>query len=530
MVSKLLIMLLRFAIVLSILTQLLFTARAQQPFQKTYAADTAFVEYAKDEFSAILPTPNGYLLAGSTQGYQNISSAGLLVWVDSNGVATQSISYRDGYINRFKSLADAGNGNVMLAGTGAICNFEQCPTKMVVANINPQGQTNWSFEVSGGGYNYGQSIKAAANGNYIASGWYDNFGEQRGYDVLATKLTAAGDTLWVRAYGTADNEYTYDATETSSGHVVVTANQNGNILLVKLQPDGSLLWAKNYGRGAARKIISTPNGYLIAGHKSAGGVFEITDPFILKVDTNGTPQYFKTFYGADYDYLSDIQPTANGYILAGTTTSFAYDVTDLYLINCDTLGNLNWARAYGSYEYDEGITALPIANGGFLASGYTASFNNSNGTRYHAWLLKTDILGSTGNCADHSAFPLVIEHSVTPQNISLLKARRINVISNTYLTENYPLEDKTVCPNFVGVDEEPTDNALSIYPNPSNGLVTIQSYASIGYVQVYNNLGQLVYADNSPAMQTKQVDLTTFANGVYTIKMGTVFRKIVLQK
>lgn len=510
----------RIAAVLIVLQLLQLPVRAQPLFQKTYNSDSAYINYAKDEVSAILPLTNGYLLAGSTQGYPTISSAGLVTQVDSNGTLQNQWSYRSGYLTRFKGMVDAGDGNYMICGTTSDCNNDQCPTNMVMAKINPQGQTVWAREVSGGSFDYGYSIRNAANGNFVVSGWYDNINDGKGYDVLVAKITTNGDTLWVRAYGSTENEYTYDAVETPTGHVLVTANQNGTILLLKLRPDGSMLWTKTYGGGAARKVIATTNGYLLAGYKSGDNVFQITDPFILQLDTNGTPQFYKTFYGADYDYLSDIQPTTDGgYIIAGTTATFAYDVTDLYLIKCDSLGNLNWARAYGGYEYDEGATVQALPNGGYAAAGYTGSFNNSNGTRYHAWLLQTDSTGYTGGCYDHEVYPVMVDNTVTPNDITLEPSGRVGLSPASFLVEPYNMNTVSVCPDETAIDEWAKPKVL-VYPNPTTDKVFIELPQGISKatIQLYNAMGALLQSITTTKTLT-ELNLDTYANGLYTLRI-----------
>jgi hypothetical protein len=515
----------RLAALLIVMQLLQLNVKAQQVFQKTYNSDSAFVNYAKDEISAMLPVNGGYVLAGSTQGYSNISSAGLLMQVDANGVLQNQWSYRAGYITRFKSIVNAGDGNYIVCGTASDCNNDQCPTNMVMAKINPQGQPVWTKEVSGGNADYGYSIRNAANGNFVVSGWYDNINDDKGFDILVAKINTNGDTLWVRAYGSTEHEFTYDAVETPSKHVLVTANQNGTILLLKLRPDGSLLWTKTYGGGAARKVIPTADGYILAGHKSGSNVFQITDPFILKLDTNGIPQFYKTFYGADYDYLSDIKPTPDGgFIISGTTASFAYDVTDLYLIKCDSVGTLDWARAYGSYEYDEGISVLPTADG-YLACGYTGSYNFSNGTRYHAWLLQTDSNGSTGNCQDHKCYPVVNDNTVTPANITLAPSGRVGLSPTTFLVENYTMHTKDVCPGWTAIDENEKPKVL-VYPNPSNGLFTIESSKPIKQLKIYYSYGQLVYIA-SPSSTKTTVDLTHLPAGMYLCNIDGYSIKLI---
>ncbi len=83
---------------------------------------------------------------------------------------------------------------------------------------------------------------------------------------------------------------------------------------------------------------------------------------------------------------------------------------------------------------------------------------------------------------------------------------------------------------------------LSIYPNPSNGQITIEWSVNSGLLSevrmsIYDELGQVVY-DNTETQtvgkNTKQLNLESLAAGVYTLRMqtsgGTMVRKIELMK
>lgn len=64
-------------------------------------------------------------------------------------------------------------------------------------------------------------------------------------------------------------------------------------------------------------------------------------------------------------------------------------------------------------------------------------------------------------------------------------------------------------------------NNLSVvlYPNPNNGMFTIESkgFSSAASVQVYDNLGKLVFIET--ITDTKHVINTNFATGIYTVKI-----------
>ncbi len=70
----------------------------------------------------------------------------------------------------------------------------------------------------------------------------------------------------------------------------------------------------------------------------------------------------------------------------------------------------------------------------------------------------------------------------------------------------------------LGIEEQEDTNRISIYPNPSNGFITVNSGASVDQkIMIYNTLGQLVYgATMTSDVQT--IDLTHLDTGVYFIQ------------
>jgi hypothetical protein len=63
--------------------------------------------------------------------------------------------------------------------------------------------------------------------------------------------------------------------------------------------------------------------------------------------------------------------------------------------------------------------------------------------------------------------------------------------------------------------EESTANLFSIYPNPTNGLLIINSASTVSEISVYNNLGQLLLTSE----KTDQVDISSLSDGIYFVKI-----------
>ena len=71
--------------------------------------------------------------------------------------------------------------------------------------------------------------------------------------------------------------------------------------------------------------------------------------------------------------------------------------------------------------------------------------------------------------------------------------------------------------NSTGIDE--LKSSFSIYPNPSNGIITIQATNSIKTVNIYNMIGNLVMVKNIANNQTT-LNIENLTNGVYFMELN----------
>ncbi|HEV7232181.1 MAG TPA: PKD domain-containing protein [Bacteroidia bacterium] len=86
------------------------------------------------------------------------------------------------------------------------------------------------------------------------------------------------------------------------------------------------------------------------------------------------------------------------------------------------------------------------------------------------------------------------------------------------------------CPLFI---QEQTLNPLKVYPNPSNGIITVETPGQTGTLEVMNLIGEVLYTQKITQM-VETLSLNTQANGVYLIRMvdakGISVQRIIIQK
>ena len=80
----------------------------------------------------------------------------------------------------------------------------------------------------------------------------------------------------------------------------------------------------------------------------------------------------------------------------------------------------------------------------------------------------------------------------------------------------------------VGIDELNTN--VSIYPNPSNGILNIQSESPIAFATLYNSVGKEIQVN----LIGKKLDLSHLSNGVYIVHLSInnhiITKRIILSK
>ena len=90
-------------------------------------------------------------------------------------------------------------------------------------------------------------------------------------------------------------------------------------------------------------------------------------------------------------------------------------------------------------------------------------------------------------------------------------------------TGNFVIQTPTFNGNneSLSVDDFDFQNDVKVYPNPTNGLITIKnSSVSIEKVIIYNAIGQLLFENNYPNSNEIELDFTSYAKGVYMVNIN----------
>jgi len=209
---------------------------------------------------------------------------------------------------------------------------------------------------------------------------------------------------WAITYGGGGSEGASSIQETTDGYIMAgwtgSFGVGGNdVWVMKLHSNGTIAWEKTYGRSGYDWTYSieqtADGGYVVAG-SSWSSDEDKYDFWVFKLDDSGDIAWQKTYRGGNDDHPISIQQTIDaagypdGYIVAGYTDSFGAGSYDVWVLRLDTAGLVIWENVYGGSEYDTVSSIQQIFDqdglpDGYVMAGITHSFGAGN---YDVWVLK----------------------------------------------------------------------------------------------------------------------------------------------
>ncbi len=207
--------------------------------------------------------------------------------------------------------------------------------------------------------------------------------------------------LWTKTFGASDDDIGYSVQPTvDGGYIMVgTIESYGagglDIWLIKTDSLGAEQWYKTFGGqydDYGYSVEQTADrGYIIIGTTESYGAGG-SDIWLIKIDSSGNEQWRRTFGGTMDDYGKAVQQTPDGgYILTGSIETLGLNGIDLLLIKTNSVGTMQWSKNFNKNEEDYGEAVIRTSDGGYIIAGWTYFGDNDN---IDVWLIKTDANGN----------------------------------------------------------------------------------------------------------------------------------------
>ncbi len=313
----------------------------------------------------------------------------------------------------FANTADFGDTSVTAKGK-----MDTYFQDYFIAKYSPEGKLLWIDHGGGNqipdlqtGPNFGKTVTVDGEDNVIVSGMYigsPKFGDTKlpvggpNQDMYIAKYSSNGIIKWVQPVTGQYMVFANGMTTDRNGNILLTGffghhNLSGtvtfgdttlisyggrDIFVVKYDPTGQLLWAKqagsknlngrDYGTGIA---VDDFGNCVVTGWfegkgqfgnqtmRSAGG----RDVFIAKFGVNGEMLWAQKFGSSENDHGSEIavDDSNNIYVVGEFTNSIAFGQTklrsngkeDAFIAKFDPQGKFIWARAFGGNSESENTDA-----------------------------------------------------------------------------------------------------------------------------------------------------------------------------
>ena len=233
-----------------------------------------------------------------------------------------------------------------------------------LVKLNYKGELEWQKTIGGTYLDQLRSVVTTFDGGFFVGGVSNSDSNtfkskdcNGQTDFWYMKLNSKGEILWETTYGGAGDENLYTVLETKEHQLLVAGNSNS---------------------------LSLPNGTTTEG----------SDYLVMKLDTDGTLLWEKTFSNSDQDVLTNVVQNEDGSLLLCGYSPLVPKATskvgrkkaeegieDYLVLKTDKNGEELWRKTVGSDATDVLVKAIETRDGGYLLAGTSSQFSSSGGEK-----------------------------------------------------------------------------------------------------------------------------------------------------
>jgi hypothetical protein len=308
-------------------------------------------------------------------------------------------------------LVGAINGSIDF-GCGAL--MSTASSSVFVAKLDPSAGCVWSKRFDSTGGSAAASVAVDASDDILIAGSFsgsiDLGGTMlmgKGTNAFVTKLDPSGTPKWSESFGNGTAVGTGVAAD-GTGNILVIGNFEGSIdlggatldgggsvFIAKLDPNGVPMWGKSSGptgvADASGVAVDASGSVLVTGVFGPSpidfgcGMVTLTgdnNPFVVKLNPNGTCSWSKAFKGATSAYGTSVAVDPSAYVIVtgyfggpgsidfgGPAPVAVNGDTDMFVAKFAPDGGYQWGKGFGTIGATLGYAVAVDGEGAIFAAG-----------------------------------------------------------------------------------------------------------------------------------------------------------------
>ncbi len=400
---------------------------------------------------------------------------------------------------------------------------------IIFSNLIVHSQVTFEKRFTIHTYSSSSSVLQLPNDSYVLLGDEKTIENNNQKDILLLKLNNHGEVLWWKNYGTDETEFGREVKQTfDKGFIIIGStadnpNDESDVYLVKTDSSGNKLWDFSYDikdYDAGYSIIQTSDsGYLITGESRIDiGPNSFPHLLLMRINKDGAIVWQRVFSSPIEIGESIIQISDSNYIICGTTTPNNYYQQKLLLFKTNLNGDSIWSRNYGESANYYGLSINEDYNNDLIISGYLVDTNNID--EVNSYYLKTNAIGDTIWSKEFSGIGYDISTCVETTkdgNYAFLGYGEMTEMNNkdVYLLKMSPDGD-TIWTQFYGGST--TEYGLSLKETSDGGFIISGMAFDYDSLQPYGRGVYIIKTDeygnvyNTQIIEDKNLYLEIFPN------------------
>jgi putative intracellular protease/amidase len=288
--------------------------------------------------NACLCLPDGYLVAGYTASMGSGSKDVCVIKLDKKGKEIWFRTFGGSSWDVGTALCESGDGDFYVCGYTH--SFGKGEEDVYLIKIDINGNELWSKTFGGDRLDMANSISRTKDGGLLIGATSGSFSNNTDFYLIRTD--SSGNEIWSKTY----------AAEGTRGHAFDWCNA---------------------------MVGTRDGGAILTGYSDCQDVMDI---HVVKTDSEGNEIWSKTLGNKPfYDFGNAVMEMTDGScIIAGTTKSIVdtKDIynNDVYLLRLDSEGSVLWEKSFGGTDSDWASSVSLAEDGDVVIAGHTNSSGN----------------------------------------------------------------------------------------------------------------------------------------------------------